>query len=129
MKKILWLLICILIVNSNSFAQTVYDDNYQENPNYVQGMKYYESSQYSSAINEFKKAIRVNPNDTSALVGLSNAYNSRAVYYNNTANNTPAAISDIKSALFFVKYFLNFLVAKRFCARHEFIIEKPYIIF
>ncbi len=88
-----------------AYSQTVYDDNYQENPNYLQGLKYLESSQYSSAISEFKKAIRTNPKDTSALIGLSNAYNLRAEYYNNTAKQTENAISDIKSALFFVKYF------------------------
>lgn len=86
-------------------AQTVYDDNYQENPNYVQGTKYLENSQYSSAINEFKKAIRVNPSDRSSLVGLSNSYNLRAEYYNNTVKAVDSAISDLKSAIFFLKYF------------------------
>ena len=106
MKKIIWLLICISLINASSYAaQTVYDDNYQENPNYVQGRKYLQSSQYSSAINEFKKAIRANANDTSALVGLSNAYNLRAEYYNNTVKAVDNAISDIKSALFYSKYF------------------------
>ena len=105
MKKIVWLFAFILIIQSSAFSQTVYDDNYQENPNYVQGKKYLESSQYSSAITEFRKAIRTNPNDSSALVGLSNAYNSRAAYYNNTAKQPDNAISDIKSALFFSKYF------------------------
>ena len=80
MKKVLWLFICVLLIQNPFFAQTVYDDNYQENPNYLQGLKYLESSQYSSAINEFKKAIRVNPLDTSSLIGLSNSYNMRAEY-------------------------------------------------
>jgi superkiller protein 3 len=105
MKKVLWLLVCLLVVQNFAFSQTVYDDNFQENPNYVQGLKYLDSSQYSSAINEFKKAIRVNPNDVSSLIGLSNAYNLRAQYYNNTLKATDKAISDLKSALFFVKYF------------------------
>ncbi|MBQ9246497.1 tetratricopeptide repeat protein [bacterium] len=105
MKKVLQLLICILLIQGIALSQQVYDDNYQENPNYVQGLKYLESSQYASAINEFKKAIRVNPSDASALVGLSNAYNYRAQYFNNTAKSIPDAISDIKSALFFSKYF------------------------
>ncbi len=105
MKKILWLFILILFIQIPSLAETVYDDNYEENPNYIQGSKYLANSQYSSAINEFKKAIRSNPNDISSIIGLSNAYNMRAVYYNNTAKSTDKAISDIKSALFFVKYF------------------------
>ena len=69
--------------------------------NYLQGMKFYENSQYASAISEFKKALRFNPQDTSSLVGLSNSYNMRAQYYNNTVKNTEVAISDIKSAIFF----------------------------
>jgi len=105
MKKILWLFIFSLLIQNSAFSQTVYDDNYQENPNYVQGLKFLENSQYSSAINEFKKAIRTNPADSSALIGLSNAYNMRAQYYNNTVKATDNAISDLKSALFFVKYF------------------------
>lgn len=105
MKKLLILLVSILICNPSAFSQTVYDDNYQENPNYIQGTKYLENSQYSSAITEFKKAIRVNPLDNSSLIGLSNSYNMRAAYYNNTMNAPDNAISDLKSALFFIKYF------------------------
>ncbi len=105
MKKLFVLFAVAVFFQNLSFAQTVYDDNYVENPNYLQGNKYLKNSQYSSAISEFKKAIRTNPNDTSALIGLSNAYNMRAVYYNNTAKNIDSAISDIKSALFFIKYY------------------------
>ena len=105
MKKILCLFILILLTQNLSTANTVYDDNYQENPNYVQGSKYLENSQYSSAINEFKKAIRTNPTDTSSLIGLSNSYSMRAAYYNNTVKATDSAISDLKSAIFFLKYF------------------------
>lgn len=105
MKKLLLFFTCVLLFQNLAFSQTVYDDNYQENPNYVQGTKYLENSQYSSAINEFKKAIRVNPLDKSSLIGLSNSYNMRAEYYNNTVRATDNAISDLKSAIFFLKYF------------------------
>lgn len=105
MKKIICIVAILLFVNSNSFANTIYDDNYKESPNYIQGKQYYENSQYSSAISEFKKALRYNPKDTSSLIGLSNSYNMRAQYYNNTVKDTQTAISDIKSAIFFLKYF------------------------
>lgn len=104
MKKIIFFLVCMLLCQ-NVQAQTVYDDNYIENPNYLEGIKFVEKAQYSSAINEFRKAIRVNPLDSSSLIGLSNAYNLRAVYYNNTVKDYEKAISDLKSALFFIKYF------------------------
>ena len=105
MKKILLIILCILLCKNTLYAETVYDDNYKENPNYLMGNKFLQNSQYSSAISEFKKAIRTNPNDTSSLIGLSNSYSMRAAYYNNTAKSTENAISDLKSALFFLKYF------------------------
>ena len=105
MKKLLLLLVLLTSFQNIALAQTVYDDNYQENPNYIQGNKYLENSQYSSAISEFKKAIRVNPLDKSSLIGLSNSYNMRAEYYNNTVKAVDNAISDLKSAIFFLKYF------------------------
>ena len=105
MKKLILSLVCLLFVyNAVIAAPTVYDDNYVENPNYVLGNKYLENSQYSSAITEFKKALRANPADKSALIGLSNAYNMRAQYYNNTVKATDNAISDLKSAIFYIKY-------------------------
>ena len=105
MKKILSIFILFIAIQNYAFSQTVYDDNYQENPNYIQGNKYLKNSQYSSAINEFKKALRTNPNDISSIIGLSNSYSMRAAYYNNTVKATDNAISDLKSALFFLKYF------------------------
>ena len=105
MKKILWLFVSVLLLTGSVSARVVYDDNYVENPDYVKGMEYMASRQYSSAINEFKKALRAEPDNESALIGLSNAYNSRAEYYNNDVYEPLKAISDIKSALFFNKYF------------------------
>ena len=105
MKKILCFLVSIFLIQNISFSQTIYDDNYVENPNYIEGKKFLQNSQFSSAINEFKKAIRVNPTDTSAIIELVNAYNMRATYYNNTVKAVDNAISDLKSALFYAKYY------------------------
>ena len=105
MKKIIFLFVLFLFVQNSSYSQTVYDDNYKENPNYIQGNKYLANSQYTSAINEFKKALRTNPKDASSLIGLSNSYSLRAAYYNNTVKAVDSAISDLKSAIFFLKYF------------------------
>lgn len=105
MKKILSFLVIVLLLQNTNLAATVYDDNYQEDPNYIKGMEYMESGQYASAINEFKKAVRTNPTDDSALIGLSNAYNMRAKYYIDSLKDADKAISDIKSALFFNRYF------------------------
>ncbi len=107
MKKLLVLLVLVCVFENTAFSQTVYDDNYKENPNYLQGTKFLANSQYTSAISEFKKALRANSDDTSSLIGLSNSYNMRAQYYNNIVKATESAISDLKSALFFLKYFHN----------------------
>ena len=45
MKKLLLLLVLLTSFQNIALAQTVYDDNYQENPNYIQGNKYLENSQ------------------------------------------------------------------------------------
>lgn len=105
MKKILCFFVCIFMLQNSAFSQTVYDENYVENPNYLEGKKYLSNSQFSSAINEFKKAIRVNPVDTSSIVELVNSYSMRATYYNNTVKAVDNAISDLKAALFYAKYY------------------------
>ncbi|MBR6163562.1 tetratricopeptide repeat protein [bacterium] len=105
MKKSLLLFISLLVLAQPIYAQQVYDDNSVENPYYTQGNKYLNNSQFTSAIGEYKKALRENPNDFSSVIGLSNAYNSRAVYYNNTAKNPTKAANDLRSAIFYMKYF------------------------
>ena len=105
MKKIFSCLVLLFFIQNTSFAQTVYDDNYVENPNYIEGKKFLSNSQFSSAINEFKKAIRINPSDTSSIIELVNAYNMRATYYNNTMKDVEKAVTDLKSALFYAKYY------------------------
>jgi len=107
MKKAIssFLFISMLVLVQPVVAQQVYDDNTVESPYYIQGNKFLANSQFTSAIGEYKKALRENPNDYSSIVGLSNAYNSRAVYYNNTAKNPTKAANDLRSAVFYLKYF------------------------
>ncbi len=105
MKKSLLLFISLLVLAQTSYAEQVYDDSYVESQYYVSGNKYLANSQYSTAIVEFKKALRENPNDYSTIVALSNAYNGRAAYYNNTAKNPEKAANDLRSAIFYTKYY------------------------
>ncbi len=102
-KSLILLLTVIALVNAPVFAET-YDDT-PPSVYYTQGRDFYESGQYSSAIKSFRKALRENPNDSSAKIGLINSYISRAKYYNDTEKNTKKAIADLKSAMFyFVAY-------------------------
>lgn len=72
---------------------------------YELGQQYLYNSQYSSSIDEFKKALRINYLDTSARIGLVNAYLARGTYYANKAGNYSDAADDFRSALFYVKYY------------------------
>ena len=65
------------------------------------------SYQYSSAITQFKNAIRQNPSDYESRIALINAYSSRAAYYYNTSKDYQKALNDSRSALFYIKYFLR----------------------
>ena len=73
MKRILILFTAIIItcncVLANDFK--MYYDN---------GQNFYNSSQYTNAINEFKKALRINYKDNSARIGLVNSYLARGTY-------------------------------------------------
>lgn len=98
MKKILFLLIAMFVSCNCVFAddfKTYYDN----------GQNFLNSSQYSSAIGEFKKALRINYLDNSARIGLVNAYLARGTYFANTENDYNKAANDFRSALFYLKYY------------------------
>lgn len=97
MKKIfvlLTILCCANVVFANDF-KTFYDN----------GQNYLNSSQYSNAITEFKKALRINYLDNSARIGLINSYLARATYYANSENDYDKASNDFRAALFYLKYY------------------------
>ena len=98
MKKI-FILLSIFAFICNS-AQADNFKTYYEN-----GQNYLNSSQYSSAITEFKKALRINYLDNSARIGLINSYLARGTYYANNENNYEKSANDFRSALFYLKYY------------------------
>ena len=51
---------------------------------YEAAQNFYNQGQYSSAILEFRKSLRINYLDNSARIGIVNAYLARAAYYANT---------------------------------------------
>jgi len=98
MKKTLTLIIIFVCSLSTVWAndfKTYYDN----------GQNFLNSSQYSSAINEFKKALRINYLDNSARIGLVNSYLARGTYYANNENNYEKAANDFRAALFYLKYY------------------------
>lgn len=104
-KTLILSLLSVCLLQSLGYCE-VYDD-FSEDGNVIAGRKYYSNGQYSSAIKELKTALRNNPKNYPARTLLINSYISRAQYYNNTAQDTTHAISDLKSALFYFDNFPN----------------------
>lgn len=97
MKKFFCIIFCLLMfttVAKADFAQ-YYDAAQQELAQF----------QYSSAILDFKKALRINYMDESARIGLVNAYMARGTYYANKDKNWEGAANDYRAALFYLKYY------------------------
>ena len=61
--------------------------------------------QYSGAISEFKSALRINYMDTSARIGLVNAYLARGTNYANSDKDWEKAADDYRNALFYLRYY------------------------
>ena len=72
---------------------------------YDTAQDYLAQGQYSSAIVEFRKALRINFMDNSARIGLINSYLARATYYANQEKNYDKSANDFRSALFYLKMF------------------------
>ena len=106
MKKCFNEYVCILVVSlvlAGNCAYGASTASFVEHYNAAQ--EYLEQNQYSSAIVEFRKAMRINYLDNSARIGLINAYLARATYYANTEKSYTKAANDFRSALFYLKIY------------------------
>lgn len=74
---------------------------------YDLAQQYLTNYQYSSAISEFKNALKINYLDNSARVGLVNAYLARGTYHANTSSDYNKAADDYRSALFYLTMYPN----------------------
>ena len=74
---------------------------------YDSAQNFLAQGQYSSAIVEFRKALRINYLDNSARIGLINSYLARASYYANQEKNYDKASNDFRSALFYLRMYPN----------------------
>lgn len=97
MKKILLVIFCLFL--TSSFVKADFAEYYNA------GQQYLSQYQYSSAIVEFKKALRINYLDDSARVGLVNSYLARGTYAANKERNWENAANDYRAALFYLKYY------------------------
>lgn len=97
MKKILYLILCLFLTG------TIANADFAEH--YNAGQQYLSQFQYSSAITEFKKALRINYMDDSARVGLVNSYLARGTYFANKDRDWESAANDYRAALFYLRYY------------------------
>lgn len=97
MKKLISALVCAAL------ACNVANASFEEHYNSAQ--QYLSQFQYSSAIMEFKKALRINYLDNSARVGLINSYLARGTYLANKDRDWEHAANDYRAALFYLKYY------------------------
>ncbi len=104
-KNILILAILIALTSQNGFCDT-YDaqSNAQLNEYYNNAVTLFKANKYSSAILEFKKVLRARPYDDTVKNALVSAYLARAEYYANQNSQPKKAIVDLKSALYYLKY-------------------------
>ena len=94
------IVILTVFVQQCAFSNTEDFKTYYDN-----AQNYLNSSQYTNAISEFKKALRVNYMDNSARIGLINSYLARGAYFANTNNDYNSAANDFRSALFYLKLY------------------------
>lgn len=99
MKKFFCAIFCFIF--TCSIAKADFADSFNA------GQHYLSDYQYSSAILEFKKALRINYLDNSARIGLVNSYLARGTYFANSDKNWTGASNDYRSALFYLKYYPN----------------------
>lgn len=97
MKKFLSIIFCLFLTCSAVKADFA--------EHYDLAQQYLSQYQYSSAISEFKKALRINYLDDSARIGLINSYLARGTYFANKDKDWGSAANDYRAALFYLRYY------------------------
>ncbi len=106
MKKKFAGMLCILTLTLALSQSPVYSvDTAVFSKYFDAAQSYYNQGQFSSAIVEYRKALRINYLDNSARIGLINSYLSRAAYYANQEKRYENAANDFRSAIFYLKMF------------------------
>ena len=104
-KRLVAIFAAIMFFTNLAYAQQPTQEEIQKyNLYFNNGVSYLKNKRYSSAIVEFKKVLRFQPYDATVRQSLCSAYLARAQYYLDEEKNPKKAISDLKSALFYMKY-------------------------
>lgn len=105
MKRKVLGIVCLLALSSCVMPMAISAPAGAFAQHYDAAQDFLTQGQYSSAIVEFRKALRINYMDNSARVGLINSYFARATYYANQEKNYEKSANDFRSALFYLKIF------------------------
>ena len=103
-KKII--ISAILVGVMNFITPSVFgSEGYYEH--YSKAQQCYFNAQYSTAIDEYKQALAKRNGDNSARIGLINSYLARGTYFANYESNYKDAANDFRSALYYLKYYVE----------------------
>lgn len=105
MRKKLLGFVCLVALSTIMSQQVLAASSAQFMEHYDAGQNFLAQGQYSSAIGEFRKTLRINYMDNSARIGIINSYLARATYYANQEKNYEKSANDFRSALFYLKMF------------------------
>ena len=87
MRKKLLGFVCLVALSTIMSQQVLAASSAQFMEHYDAGQNFLAQGQYSSAIGEFRKTLRINYMDNSARIGIINSYLARATYYANQEKN------------------------------------------
>ena len=102
MKKIFVTAILLSVLSCPVLSQ---ESNWVAVSHYKAGQEYFNKSEYTKAIGEFRNALRANPIGLAERAGLINSYLARAAYYHDTEKKYNESLNDLRSALFYIKLY------------------------
>ncbi len=104
MKKYIVSAFCLLALTQAAIAQngSYVDEKYNEF--YKNGVTLYKAKNYTLAIKQFRNVLRRVPYDKTVIKALVSSYLARAEVLANEQSSYKNAVSDLKSALFYLKY-------------------------
>lgn len=102
MKKIL---VTALLLSALVIPVCAQESNWVAVNHFQAGQEYFNKSEYTKAIAEFRNALRANPTGLAERAGLINSYLARAAYFHDTVKKYNEAMNDLRCALYYIKYF------------------------
>ena len=104
MKKYIASILCFLALGQAAIAQdgSYIDEKYNEF--YKNGVTLYKAKNYTLAIKQFRNVLRRVPYDATVVKALVSSYLARAQVLANEQSSYKTAVSDLKSGLFYLKY-------------------------